>query len=145
MVKNLHDWIETDVRPYQDKSVAWLSEYHFFGDPIRPTHSDLSYFFTPADGVILYPRAVCPDECIGEIKGRAYALQKALRDPHYEAPSLVIGIFMTFFDVHINRIPYPGRRPSRELDSTGDHVKEGFEPIIKVMGKNGTAGRKEVT
>ena len=80
-----------------------------------------------------------------EIKGRAYSLREALENPHYEIPSLVIGIFVRFLDIHVNRIPYPGRRPSRELDSTGDHVKEGFEPIINVMGKNGTAGRKEVT
>jgi len=116
MVKKLQDWIETDVRPYQDKSVAWLSQYHFFRDPIRPTYSDLSCFFAPADGVILYQREVRPDECIVEIKGRAYSLQEAMRDPHYESPSLVIGIFMTFFDVHINRIPYPGQLSYREID-----------------------------
>jgi len=28
----------------------------------------------------------------------------------------VIGIFMTFFDVHVNRIPYAGRLSYRELD-----------------------------
>ena len=37
-------------------------------------------------------------------------------DPHYDAPSLVIGIFMTFFDVHINRIPYSGRLSYRAMD-----------------------------
>jgi phosphatidylserine decarboxylase len=116
MVKKLQDWIETDVRPYQDKSVAWLSQYHFFRDPIRPTYSDLSYFFSPADGVILYQREVRPDECIVEIKGRAYSLQEAMRDPHYKAPSLVIGIFMTFFDVHVNRVPFPGRISYRDMD-----------------------------
>jgi phosphatidylserine decarboxylase len=116
MVKKLHNWIETDVRPYQEKSVAWLSQYHFFRDPIRPTYSDPSYFFSPADGVILYQREVSPDECIVEIKGKAYSLQQALRDPHYQAPSLVIGIFMTYFDVHVNRIPYPGRLSYREED-----------------------------
>ena len=116
MPKKFHDWIETDVRPYQDKSVAWLSQYHFFRDPIRPTYSDLNYFFAPADGIILYQREVRPEEAIVEIKGRAYSLRDALRDPHYEAPSLVIGIFMTFFDVHINRIPYPGRLSYRELE-----------------------------
>jgi len=116
MAKNLHDWIETDVRPYQDKSVAWLSQYHFFRDPIRPTYSDLGHFFSPADGIILYQREVGPEEGIVEIKGRAYSLRDALRDPHYQARSLVIGIFMTFFDVHINRIPYPGQLSYRELD-----------------------------
>ena len=41
-------------------------------------------------------------------RGRAYSLRDALRDPDFSATSLVIGIFMTFFDVHVNRIPYPG-------------------------------------
>ena len=116
MAKKLNDWIETDVRPHRDKSIAWISQHHFFRDPMRPTYSDLGYFFSPADGIILYQREVRPDECIVEIKGRAYSPRDALRDPHYEAPSLVIGIFMTLFDVHINRIPYPGRLSYRELD-----------------------------
>ena len=90
MAKKLNDWIETDVRPHRDKSIAWISQHHFFRDPMRPTYSDLRYFFSPADGIILYQREVRPDECIVEIKGRAYSLRDALRDPHYEAPSLVI-------------------------------------------------------
>ena len=116
MPKKLQDWLETDVRPFRDKPLTWLSQYHFFRDPIRPTYSDLSYFFSPADGIILYQREVDPDECIVEIKGRAYSLRDAMRDPHYDARSLVIGIFMTFFDVHINRIPFPGRLSYRELE-----------------------------
>jgi phosphatidylserine decarboxylase len=64
MARKLNDWIETDVRPYQDKSVAWLPQHHFFRDPIRPTYSDLSYFFAPADGIILYQREVRPEASI---------------------------------------------------------------------------------
>ena len=116
MIKSLHDWIETDVRPYQEKSVAWLSQYHFFRDPIRPTYSDPSCFFSPADGVILYQRQVRPEEAIVDIKGKAYSLRDALRDPEFKAESLIIGIFMTFFDVHVNRIPYPGLLSFKELD-----------------------------
>ena len=116
MPKTLQDWLDTDVRPFRDKPLTWLSQYHFFRDPIRPTYSDLSYFFSPADGIILYQREVDPDECIVEIKGRTYSLRDAMRDPHYDARSLVIGIFMTFFDVHVNRIPYRGRLSYKQLD-----------------------------
>lgn len=121
MAKKLHEWIQTDVNPFRGKSIAWLSQYHFFRDPIRPTYSDLSYFFSPADGIIVYQRAVVPDESVITIKGRDYSLRDALRDPHYDAPSLVIGIFMTFFDVHINRIPYPGYLSFREKDPIDTH------------------------
>jgi phosphatidylserine decarboxylase len=116
MAKTLEDWVETEVRPFQDKSVAWISQYHFFRDPIRPSYSDLSYFFSPADGIIIYQKTVQPDESIVKIKGKAYSLKDALRDPEYKFPSLVIGIFMTFFDVHINRIPFPGMLSYKELD-----------------------------
>src|SRR5437773_12454041 len=101
MVKKLQDWLETDVEPFADKSVAWLSEFHFFRDPNRPTYSYLSYFFSPADGVILYQKQIAPDAPIVEFKGRPYSLQQALRDPFYSSESLVIGIFMTFYDVHV--------------------------------------------
>jgi len=59
---------------------------------------------------------VDPDESIVEIKGKPYSLREALRDATYDQRSLVIGIFMTFFDVHVNRVPYPGRLSYRELD-----------------------------
>ncbi len=116
MAKTLQDWLKTDVQPVQDKSVAWLSQHHFMRDPIRPTFSDLGCFFSPADGLILYQREVSPEEAIVEIKGKAYSLRDALRDPHFDAECLVIGIFMTFYDVHVNRVPYPGQLSYKELD-----------------------------
>src|SRR6266513_1900879 len=66
MAKKIQDWLETDVRPYREKPISWVSQFHFFRDPIRPTYSDLSYFFSPADGIILYQRKVHPHECIVE-------------------------------------------------------------------------------
>ena len=116
MSKKLQDWLENDVQPYRYKSLSWISQFHFFRDPIRPTYSDLSYFFSPADGIILYQHELRPDQCLVEIKGRSYSLCDAMRDRSYEAESLVIGIFMTFFDVHTNRIPYPGSISYTELE-----------------------------
>jgi phosphatidylserine decarboxylase len=116
MAKTMQKWLETEVNPYRKKSIAWLSQYHFFRDPIRPTFTDMSRFFSPADGIIVYQREVRPEEAIVTIKGKDYTLRDALRDPEYSAPSLVIGIFMTFFDVHVNRIPYPGQLSYKELD-----------------------------
>src|ERR1051326_8143379 len=116
MAKNLQEWLASEVEPFREKSIAWISQFHFFRDPIRPTYSDLSYFFSPADGVILYQQTVRPDEAIVAIKGKAYTLRDALRAPDSRHPSLVIGIFMTFFDVHVNRVPYPGQLSYKELD-----------------------------
>jgi phosphatidylserine decarboxylase len=116
MAKILEEWLETEVQPLENKSVSWLSQFHFFRDPIRPSYSDLSYFFSPADGIIIYQKVVGPEEAIVEIKGRAYSLQDSLRDKDFKSKCLVIGIFMTFFDVHVNRVPYPGQLSYKELD-----------------------------
>jgi phosphatidylserine decarboxylase len=116
VAKSLNDWVADDVMAVKDESVQWLSERYFFRDPPRPTYSDLSYFFSPADGIVLYQRVVKGDEPFVEIKGRSYSLREAMRDPAYDRPSLVIGIFMTFYDVHVNRVPYPGILSYRWLD-----------------------------
>lgn len=116
MAKTLQEWIEEDVSPFRDKSIRWLSESHFFRDPSRPLVSDPTYFFAPADGIVLYQRRVEPDRRIIGIKGRNFTLRDAMRDPTYDRECLVIGIFMTFFDVHVNRVPYSGRLSYRELE-----------------------------
>jgi len=40
MAKTLHEWIETDVQLFRERPMEWLSEHHFFRDPMRPTYSD---------------------------------------------------------------------------------------------------------
>lgn len=116
MAQPLQQWIETEVRPLRDKPLRWLSTRHFFRDPSRPTFSDTSHFYSPADGVILYQERVDPDQCIVDIKGVPYSLQDAMRDDGYDRPSLVIGVFMTFYDVHINRVPFAGRLSYKQLE-----------------------------
>ncbi|HKJ09753.1 MAG TPA: phosphatidylserine decarboxylase [Gammaproteobacteria bacterium] len=116
MAKTLQQWLDSDVAALRSRPMRWLSEQYFFRDPNRPMYSDAAYFFAPADGVILYAERVRPDQSILDIKGRPYSLRTAMRDPDFAGESLVIGIFMTFYDVHVNRIPYAGRLTYRELD-----------------------------
>ncbi|UCH82887.1 MAG: phosphatidylserine decarboxylase [Candidatus Latescibacterota bacterium] len=116
MVKPLREWVENDVADAREKPLSWLSQYFFFRDPTRPVYSDTGYFFSPADGIVLYVKTVEPDESIVDIKGIPYSLQDAMRDKSYDKRSIVVGIFMTFYDVHVNRIPYPGRLSYKELE-----------------------------
>lgn len=116
MAKSLKEWVATDVSPFRDRPLSWLSQFHFFRDPIRPTYSDTTYFFSPADGILLYQEVVGPEEAILDIKGRCYSARDVLRDDGFDRDSLVIAIFMTFFDVHVNRIPFPGRLSYRLAD-----------------------------
>jgi len=121
MAKTLDEWMQTDVSKVKGKSMRWLSEEFFFRDPSRPIYEDNSYFFAPADGVVLYAKIVKPDESIVDIKGKSYSLQDAMRKDEYDKESLVIGIFMTFYDVHVNRIPYRGRLSYKELENISSY------------------------
>jgi phosphatidylserine decarboxylase len=116
MAKTLKDWIYTDVTPVSaPEQRRWLGEEFFFRDPVRPMFVDASYFFAPADGVILYQKRVAAADPILDIKGIPYSLRDAMRSPHLDGEYLVIGIFMTCYDVHINRIPYAGTLSYRSL------------------------------
>ena len=121
MAKTLSEWYESEVAEVRDRPMRWLAEQYFFRDPNRPVYSDTSCFFPPADGIVLYARVVQPDQGIINIKGKEYTLQTAMRDRAYRKPSLVVGIFMTFYDVHINRVPYPGYLTYRELETIGTY------------------------
>ena len=116
MSKSLKEWVETDVAYQKRQPLKWISEEHFFRDPSRPVFSDDDYFFSPADGIIVYQRQVDPTECIVDIKGKSYSLRAALQDDTFDTPCLVIGVFMTMYDVHINRLPYPGFLSYKQLD-----------------------------
>jgi len=144
MARPLAEWIDTEVAPVRDKPLTWLSHHHFFRDPPRPCYAEPSRFFSPADGVILYQQVVAPDEAIVDIKGHPYSLQEAIRDPNFDARSLVIGVFMTFFDVHINRVPHPGRLSYRPLDciDTYNHPMLEVEQRILDDLRISTAGAR---
>ena len=116
MAKALEEWVTTDVEYQRRQPLKWISEEHFFRDPSRAVFSDSTLFFAPADGIILYQRQVQPADCIVEIKGRAYSLRQAMQDEMFDKECLVIGIFMTMYDVHINRLPYKGFLSYKQLD-----------------------------
>ena len=116
MAKTLREWVATDVAAVKGKPFDWLSQYYFFRDPIRPYYIDSTHLFSPADGIIMYQKVIEPDECILEIKGKNYTLREAMQDSAYNKKSLVIGIFMTFYDVHINRMPSFGYLTYKHLD-----------------------------
>jgi phosphatidylserine decarboxylase len=116
MAKTLKEWLSTDVAKAEKMGVGKLSNEYFFRDPARPTYIDHEYFFSPADGTILYQKVVDPTEPIVEIKGINYTLQDVLGDSTYNKRSLVIGVFMSFYDVHINRAPYGGILRYKRMD-----------------------------
>ncbi len=118
MAKTLEEWINTDVKKLKRKGVGEISTLYFFRDPTRSNIIDNEKFYSPADGVILYQKVVeNPNDPIVEIKGKNYTIREVLDDPDFNKPCLIIGIFMTFYDVHINRIPYGGLLKYKQIDA----------------------------
>ena len=128
MAQILEDWLNGEVKELQKLPVGELSNTFFFRDPLRPNYIDHEHFYSPADGTILYQRVVQPDESVVEIKGMNYTLKDVMGDSDYNKPSLVIGIFMSFYDVHINRIPYGGIIKYRHLEP----IESTNKPMLAV-------------
>ena len=128
MAEELEDWLNGEVAELQKLSVGELSNTFFFRDPLRPTYIDSEHFYSPADGTILYQKMVLPDEQVLEIKGIDYTLQDVMGDKDYNQPSLVIGIFMSFYDVHIKRIPYGGILKYKTLEP----IESTNKPMLAV-------------
>lgn len=116
MSQHLEDWVD-EVLPLLDtKGVKELSHEFFFRDPSRPNYIDNEHFYSPCDGVILYQKFVQPNESIVEIKGIDYTLKDVMGDKNFNKPSLAIGVFMTFLDPHIIRMPYGGVTRYKRLE-----------------------------
>jgi len=73
--------------------LVWLEVVYFFRDPERQIPSDPAALLSPADGTVTD---------IGEVEAPGFPGDRAFR----------IGIFLSIFNVHVNRVP----RSSRVLD-----------------------------
>ncbi len=136
MGKTLKDWLQNNVEPVRERSMSWLSERYFFRDPSRPLISDTGYFYAPADGIVLYVKVVSQGEQIVSIKGEEYTLSRAMGGYEVKRDCLVIGIFMTFYDIHINRIPYAGRLCYQELEPLKSYNCPMIDVEKELLGEN---------
>lgn len=109
MAQKLEDWIKTHVFEYDKLPPKEISYNRFFREECRPVHINSDTFYSPADGIILYQKLVRPNDKILEVKGIDYNLCNILMDD--ELPDIeyyVIGVFMTLYSIHSNRIPFSG-------------------------------------
>jgi phosphatidylserine decarboxylase len=132
-------------------AVLTLGVLAFFRDPERVTPRDDSMIVAPADGLVTLIRTVTPPREMTADDGSG---QPALAD----VPVTRISIFMSVFDVHVNRTPIggtirrvvyiPGRFLNADLDKAseenerqhfvverGDGVRVGFTQIAGLVAR----------
>jgi phosphatidylserine decarboxylase len=87
-----------------------LLMYRFYRDPERTIPLSPDIIVSPADGQVLYVRdsrdGVMP---VSTKQGHAYTLEELTKTPLQMQAAAVIGIGMSFLDVHVNRAPIAGR------------------------------------
>jgi phosphatidylserine decarboxylase len=108
--KSIKEWLK-DIKPLQDLVESDPEKFYsetFFRDPLRPHYIDCEHIYSPADGIIIDQGIIAPDEEIVDVKGIQYTPQKLIEDDDFDKEALVISIFMSQFNVHINRLPTSG-------------------------------------
>jgi phosphatidylserine decarboxylase len=84
--------------------------YRFFRDPERHAPAGDELVVSPADGEVIYVRTskdgVLP---VATKHGRDYELIELTKTPLRDQEAVVVGIAMSFLDVHVNRAPIAGR------------------------------------
>ena len=83
--------------------------YFFYRDPERMPPDRDDVFVSPADGRVVYVHRSRGGVLPVAKKGRAFPLEELTRTPLRHERALVIGVSMSFLDVHVNRAPIGGR------------------------------------
>ena len=87
--------------------VYWRHVWFFRNPPRQPPEA--AGLLSPADGTVVYVKRVEAGEDVVVIKEGLAATVKDIVKEDVPEPKIVVGIFMSPFDVHFNRAPLRGR------------------------------------
>lgn len=98
----------------------------FYRDPVRLSPNGVNCIVSPADGVIKYIRSIDESSYPVSSKGNeCVKLAQPFLDILPDQKGYLIGIGMSFLDVHVTRAPIPGKI------SFCEHVKGSFMSLKK--------------
>jgi len=84
--------------------------WRFYRDPERTPPDGADLIISPAEGEVIYVKRSAGGHLpAAEKQGRSYPLQELTRTPLDSGDAVVIGIALSFLDVHVNRAPVPGK------------------------------------
>ena len=90
-------------------SATGVLAYRFYRDPERRTPTEDDVLVSPADGEVIYVRRSEEGRVpVATKHGRDYDLEELTKTPLEARDAIVIGIAMSFLDVHVNRAPIAG-------------------------------------
>jgi len=111
--------------------------YWFYRNPPRTPPAQIG-IVSPADGTVVYVRSVAPREDVVVIKEGVRATVRDILHEEVDEGKIVIGIFMSPFDVHFNRAPldasidfvrhYPGLGENAHMGTMHWRTLLGLEP-----------------
>lgn len=106
MAMPMEQWLKENQPRFDKISLKEASHREFFRDPARPMRQDVQFMFSPADGFITTQGRFDANEDLIDVKGRDVTINSLLGPQlAIDSPALVICVFMSFLDVHINRTP----------------------------------------
>lgn len=84
--------------------------WRFYRDPERKPQEGENTILSPADGNIIYIKRIENGKVpFSEKNGRKFPLTEFVESDLFSSGGYVIGISMTYLDVHVNRAPMAGR------------------------------------
>ena len=96
-------------------AAAVVLAYRFYRDPERDVPVTPRVVVSPADGEVLYVRESREGTLpVSTKNGHTYRLRELTKTPLQMMDATVIGIGMSFLDVHVNRAPIAGRVAKRQ-------------------------------
>lgn len=143
MAKSLEEWMkEVNENPnFNEKDLSFIYEQYFFRDPYRSIIKQPDIFLASADGIIVANNIYDIREDYHYLKGAEIDIPTIIGNNekfwnYLEKNSVshvkIISIFMSFYNVHINRVPIDSKLISR---TTQNPISSRNMPMLDVEDK----------